>query len=174
MAHVKHRNLISGHPLKITIFLALVILGYFPAAIASELDRTMFKGHELVLFAQNGQCALSIDAHRKATLGVGLPCYFQRNKDSLQHYTFPEFSGMTIIAIIGTPITDDLRADYKLAETAVCLRNAQGVALNEETGITIVEQMTENGLWCRNTGVDRKFLYDFAERAVQQTKAAPR
>ncbi|WP_420415031.1 hypothetical protein [Roseibium sp.] len=154
--------MVLGNQLKIAALIYGLLCLISVQAFGQDLDEVNWGGKELKLSDIDGVCTLKIDDQEvPVSLGVGVPCYFQRSGDEFQIYSFSEFKNVTIAVVAGTIVSAERRKDYNLDETEICLSNAQGLVLSTSR-ITATDRVAWDGLWCRNIGMDRKFFYGFA------------
>ncbi|MTI08057.1 hypothetical protein E1180_21380 [Roseibium denhamense] len=146
---------------------ALIALALSSACVpwdtGSELETATIMGKSVTLVQSGGTCVLrAFGETQDVSLRVGTPCAFQRADGKPQIYEFPELGGTSVAVIVGTPISDSKRADYDLSETEPCFSNAQGITLTRRV-VHVSDAIAENGLWCKNIGMDRRFFFGFAE-----------
>lgn len=128
-----------------------------------RFDSVEIAGKRLSLSARNGACVLRVapDAPN-IELNVGVPCYFQRKDGDLFVESFPNFSIDRIFAVIGTLIDEETRETFGIELDTVCAVKAQALVI-ENDEIFRVDHVAGGGIWCRDKGVDRKRLWEFAE-----------
>ncbi len=155
--------MVLGNSLAKWVAVQLLLASCGPAATEETVDSATFGGHQLTIIESDGNCSIrTSEGAPPILLGVGVPCRFQKAAAELQIYTFPEFGGLQVAVAVGTPVSEEIRRSYKLAEEETCFGNAQGLAADTD-GVAVTSTVTRDGVWCSDIGMDRKFFFDFAE-----------
>ncbi len=130
---------------------------------AETTDQTSLFGNELTIKTENSACYLYTDGplgKNKHRLTPKPPCHFLRRGEGVQHYAYKEKDIEAVLAIAGTPMSEEDLRDLKLLAGTVCGLQYQGVIFKKDS-IAVSKHTLEAGA-CRDYGLDKKFFYPFA------------
>jgi len=129
-------------------------------------DRIKINNYNLTITSNGNGCLLDYNGRSTGTIRLipKPPCYFLRRDKGgpVKKFSYPDVKINAVIIIAGTPITDEVRKDYRLPPDTVCGSEAQGI-LFSKTGIRLSRaEILYGGVACRDSGVDEKDFWHFA------------
>ena len=143
------------------IFLFLLAACSYASASKNIIDKASLFSYSFQIEEKNEQCFLIHDAHRKPLVPKP-PCYFIRESDQkLKYFSYNDVGIDAVLIVIGTAVSDDMRAEWGLDENLVCGTEAQGILIKKYE-ILVTKKVLTDGLLCRNTGADEKNFWEFA------------
>jgi hypothetical protein len=145
---------------------AIMIISSGCAANDSKVtDHASISGYDLTLKASKDSCLLESkigDNVTSTNLKVEPPCYFLRQENrKLQSFSYENIGVLSVIMVIGSPISEKKKEKWTIEEDVVCGESRQGV-LFKESGIAITEKILEGGVVCKDKGADEKDFWYFA------------
>ena len=125
------------------------------ANIGKDKFELIQKGNEAFLISSSTR--IKIEGNLKLTP----PCYFLREKNQIQTFSYADVKADNVLIIIGNIASNDDKKHYGVNDDRICGKKIQGLVLKGNKAI-LTELTIDGALSCKDNGLDEKDFWSFA------------
>jgi hypothetical protein len=109
----------------------------------------------------------SKDHNKIKKLQLKAPCYFLRNSNKVQTYSYNDKAIENVIIILGDTVGKKEKTYFGFNEKdnfkRICGKTTQAILIKKDS-IILTKKILKNGFRCTDSGTDEKDFYDFAHQ----------
>lgn len=129
-----------------------------------KIDSCEVSGLKLELI-QNGKAVklqvVGDDGTIEGELKVDSPCYFVRENENIQKFSYEDMGIDNVVIIMGNIADTKTKNNYGISDENICGTLAQGILIKKDK-IILTEKIFKGGIICKDIGTDEKNFWDFA------------